>query len=141
MKTSQKGLTLVESEEGLRLQTYLDTVGRATIGYGHLILSGESYTNGITQAEAQSILAIDIEKVENALNALELNLNQNQFDALIDFGFNLGTGALKQLLGHGLAQLPTQIVRWDHAGANVSGPLLKRRQTELALFQTPVTSD
>jgi lysozyme len=138
MKTSQNGLSLIESFEGLRLNVYLDIVNRETIGFGHLILPGESFPDGITKDVAQVILANDVSKVETPLNEWQPNLNQNQFDALVDFGFNLGIGALHQLLSHGLDQLPTQIMEWDHAGGKVVAGLQRRRAAELALFQTPV---
>lgn len=140
MQTSANGFNLIEGFEGLCLQAYQDIVGVETIGYGHRILPTESFPNGITQAQAYTILESDVSKVEAALNGLNLALNQNQFDALIDFGFNLGVGSLKTMLSHGLAQVPTQILRWDHAGTQVVPGLLRRRQQELVLWNTPVAS-
>ncbi len=75
--------------------------------------------------------------VENHLQVyLPSDCTQNQFDALIDFGFNLGCEALETMLGHGWDQVPTQILRWDKAGGQVVPGLAARRQRELILFQT-----
>jgi lysozyme len=139
MKTSQTGISLIESEEGLRLETYNDIVGIATIGYGHKLLKNEEYPNGITQEEAQLMLQADLAHVESYINRLAPSANQNQFDALADFGYNLGVGALQQMLAHGFDQVPNQILSWDHAGGKVVAGLLRRRQAELNLWNTAVT--
>jgi GH24 family phage-related lysozyme (muramidase) len=139
MKTSINGLNFIKSNEGFRSLMYADVAGKSTIGYGHLVLPGESFpVLGITESYAEGLLSQDVQHVEIYLNAAAPTLNQNQFDALIDFGFNLGTGALHFLLGHGLTQIPTQILLWDHAGGVVVEGLLRRRKGELALWETPV---
>ena len=138
MKTSQAGLTLIESSEGLRTETYLDVAGNPTIGYGHLIKPDEDFSAGITQAQAQELLAQDVATAEAAVNAMAPQANQNQFDALVDFTFNLGAGALRTMLGHGWSQVPTQIPRWNQAGGVVHAGLVTRRRAEVVLFETPI---
>ena len=135
MKTSANGLKFIEAQEGIRLKVYLDSIGKPTIGVGHLILPGEDFSGGITQEQAQSLLASDVAKVDEVLTRLAPNLSQNQHDACASFGFNLGVGALRQLLSHGIDQIPVQILKWDHAGGKEVPALLARRQRELALFQ------
>ena len=87
--------------------------GVQTIGIGHKLLPGESFPDGITQDQAQTMLAHDLTFVQNALTVIApASCTQNQWDALCDFGFNLGVGALKTLLAHGWDQVPTQLLRW-----------------------------
>ncbi len=138
MKINETGLKLIEQEEGLRLHVYLDSVGRPTIGYGHLILPGENFSTGLTQAAAEQLLHKDVAVAEEAVNKHAPNANQNQFSALCDFAYNLGTGSLAQMLAHGFDQIPNQILKWDHAGGKELSDLKKRRMAELQLFNTPV---
>jgi len=137
MITSENGYQLIRDNEGFSAHVYADA-GHQAIGYGHDLLPGESYPNGIDEAHAEFLLSADVAKAENALNPLiPEDCTQNQFDALVDFTYNLGAGAVKEMLAHGWSAVPTQIVRWDHAGGQVLPGLLERRQKELALFQTP----
>jgi len=133
VKTSDEGRKFIESNEGLRLDSYRDTVGVLTIGYGHT--DGVHEGVHITEEQADMLLEADLTHVEHALNNLvPANCTQNQFDALVDFGFNLGTGALETLLSHGWDQVPEQIPRWNRAGGKVSTGLSLRRSREVALF-------
>jgi lysozyme len=137
MKTSQNGLTLIEQSEGFRASAYQDVVGVWTIGYGHKIVAGDGFgpASTVTQEKAQAVLANDVQSVENVLNTLiPADCNQNQFDACIDFGLNLGVGALRQMLAHGWDQVAVQILRWNRAGGQVVEGLKRRRQAEVALF-------
>ena len=137
MKTSQNGLTLIEQQEAWEPEEYLDKVGRPTIGYGHLIKPGEHFPDTLTLEQGQELLAQDVAIAEAAVNAMAPQANQNQFDALVDFTFNLGSVALKTMLGHGWDQVPVQIPRWNQAGGEVLSDLVKRRAAEVALFNTP----
>jgi len=134
VRTSSVGINLIKNNEGFRGHVYNDVVGKPTVGYGHLVIPGEDFSAGLTEDQATALLLKDIAHVELYLNAAMGGLYQNEFDALIDFGFNLGVGALHQLLTHGLSQIPTQILLWDHAGGKVVPGLLERRQRELALW-------
>jgi GH24 family phage-related lysozyme (muramidase) len=136
MKTSANGLKFIEEQEGLRLNVYLDSIGKPTIGVGHLVLPGEDFSGGITQEQAYTLLATDVAKIDEVLTRLAPNLTQNQHDALSSFGFNLGVGSLRMLLAHGIDQIPEQILRWDKAGGKEVPALLARRQRELSLFQS-----
>jgi lysozyme len=134
MTTSKNGLTFIKELEGTKLVVYLDSAGRPTIGTGHLIKPGESFPNGITMEENDTILVEDVKEVEKGL--IYLRLNQNQYDSLVSFGFNLGLGSLKQLLSHGLDQIPVQILKWNHAGGRESKGLTARRIAEKNLYLT-----
>jgi len=137
---SGNGLSLTESFEGLVLTAYQDQVGVWTVGYGH---TGSDVTPGltITQEQAQDLLAQDVSgAVACVNNAVTVSLTQNQFDALVDFVFNLGCGAftgstlLRNLNAGDFAGAAAQFNRWDRAGGQVVAGLLRRRQAETALF-------
>ena len=140
MKTSANGLALIERSEGLRTSVYADAVGVLTCGWGHVVKpeDGLNLTSTITLEQAQAFLQRDVEAVENVLNTLiPPDCTQNQFDACCDFAYNLGVGALRTMLGHGWDQVPTQMLRWVHAGSEILPGLVTRRQAEADLFNTP----
>jgi lysozyme len=135
-----KGLALTEQFEGCRLTAYQDQVGVWTIGYGH---TGPEVCAemAITQEQAQDLLAKDVSSATECVNnAVMVELMQEEFDALVDFVFNLGGGAFRQstllrLLNAGnFASAAAQFAQWDRAGGAVVAGLLRRRQAETALF-------
>jgi GH24 family phage-related lysozyme (muramidase) len=143
--TGAGGLALIKSFEGLRLEKYKDAVGKWTIGYGHLILPDEKFPHAITEAEAEALLRTDLLMTERGVHkAVTVALNQNQFDALVAFTFNLGAGNLQsstllKLLNQGeYAQAADQFLRWNKAGGKVLAGLTRRREAERALFLKPV---
>ncbi|ANR79919.1 muraminidase [Kosakonia sacchari] len=143
--TGAGGLALIKSFEGLRLEKYKDAVGKWTIGYGHLILPDEKFPHAITEAEAEALLRTDLLMTERGVHkAVTVDLNQNQFDALVAFTFNLGAGNLQsstllKLLNQGeYAQAADQFLRWNKAGGKVLAGLTRRREAERALFVKPV---
>jgi lysozyme len=95
VKLSVEGLQLIKQQEGFRSRTYLDVAGFPTIGYGHRLIHPGSFPDGISEAEAAEILASDVRDAEQAVERLvKVALTQGQFDALVDFCFNLGSGRL-----------------------------------------------
>jgi lysozyme len=128
------GLQLIESFEGLRLQSYQDSVGVWTIGYGHT--RGVAQGQVITQPQAEAFLQQDLGVAEGAVNGLGLTLTDNQFAALVSFAFNLGGGNLAKLLKNGLAAVPDRILLFDHAGGKQLPGLTRRRTAERALYLT-----
>ncbi|WP_019104081.1 lysozyme [Chromobacterium haemolyticum] len=140
MKTSAKGIALIQKSEGLRLKAYQDSVGVWTIGYGH---TGPDVTSAlvITHDQADALLARDLEKFEAGIMRLvKVQFNQNQFDALVSFAYNLGLGALQgstllRLLNAGdYAGAAAQLPRWNKAGGKELPGLTRRRAAEQALF-------
>ena len=139
---SGNGLALTEQFESCRLTAYQDQVGVWTIGYGH---TGPDVTPKltITQSQAETLLAHDVGRAADCVNkAVTIELTQNEFDALVDFVFNVGTGAfagstlLRVLNAGNLDAAASQFDLWDHAGGAVVAGLLRRRQAETALFNT-----
>lgn len=93
MKTSKEGLEAIVQREGLRLAAYLDTKGIPTIGVGH---TGPEVKLGLvwTKDQVLDALAKDVATAEAIINKkVTVPINQNQFDALVSFTFNVGTGA------------------------------------------------
>ncbi len=139
---SDNGMNLTKQFEGLRLSAYADQVGVWTIGYGH---TGPGVHAGltITQDQADAFLASDISGAVTCVNHLVTSaINQNQFDAMVDFVFNLGCASLAsstllRFVNTGdFASAAGQFQRWDHAGGVVVPGLLRRRQAEATLFST-----
>lgn len=148
MKTSPRGLELIESFESLRLTaywdgTYLDqakTQKRWSIGWGHT--GGVKEFNTCTPEQAEVWQAEDVAEAEDSIGSLvKVPLTQNQFDALASFVFNVGSGAfenstLLKLLNAGSYQLAAiEFPRWDHDNGQVSAGLLRRRDAEQELFR------
>jgi GH24 family phage-related lysozyme (muramidase) len=89
----------------------------------------------ITQEQADAYLAQDITKYEKSVNATGLKLNQNQFDALVSFTYNCGSGNLKKLItGRSLDQIADAMLSYNKAAGQVLAGLTRRRQAEHDLF-------
>lgn len=140
MTYSKTGLALTEGFEGLRLNAYYDLRGVMTIGYGH---TGPDVTPGmvITQAQAEGLLASDIESASSCVNtAIAVSLTQPEFDALTDFVYNVGCHAfcgstLRRLLNAGdYRGAMLQFMNWDWAGGVKVAGLLRRREAEAQEF-------
>lgn len=136
---SEKGLDLIKQFEGCRLKAYQDSVGVWTIGYGHT--SGVKSGQTITQAQATAYLKEDCATAEKAVNSYDriYNWSQNQFDALVSFTFNCGSGNLKTLLNSGkrtIAEISAKITAYNKAGGKVLAGLTNRRNAEKALFDS-----
>lgn len=139
MKISQKGIDLIKKFEGCKLFAYRDSVGILTIGYGHTknVVSGQA----ITQQQAEQFLKEDIEPIEKALNAMNINFTQNAFDALCSWIFNLGLGSFNSstmkkyiILRKSDIEITDQMVRWFNAGGKPLLGLKKRRTKEANMF-------
>ena len=142
---SKAGIQLTERFEGCRLAAYPDTGGVWTIGYGH--------THGVhegmvcTPPQAEAWLREDIQVAADAVNRLvQISLKQPEFDALVDFVFNLGAGAfarstmLKDINAGNLAAAALQFPLWDRDAGRVLAGLLHRRLAEEAEFNEERTA-
>ena len=140
MEISQEGLSLIKKFEGCKLQSYKCADGVWTIGYGST--NGIEEGMEISQERADMLLLEDVEVFEKAVNELvEVPLEQNQFDSLISWTFNLGptnlknSTLLKVLNNKNYDEVPTQIKRWNKAGGKVLQGLIRRRAAEALLFE------
>lgn len=141
MKLSAAGLDLVKRSEGFRSHIYFDTAGFPTIGYGHRLEPNEHYPDGITEPQAEIILLWDVHEAEKAVERLvEVPLSQGQFDALVDFTFNLGVARLgsstllRELNHQRYDVAANELLRWDHSGTEELEGLKERRRAERALW-------
>ena len=142
MKFSLAGMELLKRSEGFRSRVYLDAARLPTIGYGHRLLHPESFPAGVDEAQASEILAADVREAEQAVERLvKVALTQGQFDALVDFCFNLGahrlaSSTLLTVLNHGrYDEAVEQLLRWDHAGGEELPALRERREAEAVLWR------
>ena len=120
METSKEGIALIKKFEGCELSSYICSGGVQTIGYGH---------------------TKDVKDGDTCTPEEEVDLTQNQFDALVSWTFNLGWGALssstllKVLNDENYKGVPEQIKRWNMAGGKVLDGLVRRREAEALLFE------
>lgn len=175
MRCTDAGLNLIKSHEGVRLTAYLCPANRLTIGYGHVLLpkwdfglfhhiSATELARMVTECETRSrvtqeaqvvlrirqdqadeLLAKDVQQTAHFLNSVLPPLNQNQFDALVSFVFNVGQGnfatsTLRKKLGFGdMAAAANEFPRWVYG--RVKGKktklngLVTRRAAEKSLFE------
>ena len=140
-RTGAQGIDLIKHFEGLRLNRYLDAVGKPTIGYGHLILPHERFDRPLTASAAQALLKQDLRSAERALcRLLHVPITQQQFDALMSFVFNLGAGRLRSstllryLNASATSRAADQFLVWNRAGGRPLAGLTCRRQAERKLF-------
>ena len=136
---SDAGLKFTESFESCKLVAYLDQGGVATLGWGHI--RGVRIGDKCTQEQADKWLREDIGDAEAAVNRLvNVPLTQNQFDALVDFTFNLGAGNLEKstllrlLNKKQYQQAADEFPKWNRAGGFVRAGLTRRRMAERELF-------
>lgn len=142
MRVSQKGIDLIKKFEGIRLTAYVCPAGVLTIGYGH---TGSDVKPGmrITEEEAEKLLWKDTESAQQTVSSfVTAKLNQNEYDALVSFTFNVGPTAfvnstLLRLLNHGADRkvVAAEFGRWVKAGGDEAIPgLVRRRDEEKKLF-------
>ena len=136
---SNKGLNLIKKYEGCRLTAYKDIGGVWTIGYGHT--KGVKCGMRISQKQADNYLQEDCLKFVRHVNKYmdEYNFNQNQFDALVSFAFNIGN--INQLTDNGTRSIKTisnKIPQYCNCNGKKVQGLLNRRLAEKKLFDTKV---
>ena len=141
MNISPKGIALIKEFEGLRLKAYLCPGGVWTIGYGHTASVKPGMV--ISEAQAEEYLKADLVRFERYLNGLGLALNQNQFDALISFIYNAGTGNFSNstLLRKVRANpqdnsIVDEFLRWVYSKGRVLPGLQRRRLAEMKLYSS-----
>lgn len=137
MRISENGKRLIKSFEGLRLKAYkvLDSEKYYTIGYGHY---GQDIIKDmlITVATADKLFDADIKKYEKAVNDFKFSftLNQNQFDALTSFCYNLGVNILSDFKGMNAKQIASEMLLYVNANGTRLEGLVTRRKKEVELF-------
>lgn len=154
---SDSGLAALIAREGSSAAMYRDSTGLPTIGVGHLLTKDELASGkiqikgqtvhwrgaGLSKRQIADLLDQDTDAVETAVNTLvTVPLDQNQFDALVSFIFNVGVGAfthstLRCKLNTGdYAAVPTELRRWKYSAGKIVFGLIDRRETEAAQWQS-----
>ena len=142
-KSSKSGTQLTESFEGCRFTAYVPRPGdKWTIAYGHTRGVYEGMT--CTQEQADAWLVEDRQLCEDWINAhVSFDLTQHEFDALVDFSFNLGienlhqSTLLRKLNAGDVEGAAQEFEKWVRAGGVVMAGLVRRRLAEKQEFQTP----
>jgi lysozyme len=146
MEVSKEGIAHLKKVESFRNNPYLDTSDVPTIGFGFTY-----YTNGkrvtmqdspITLKEGLAMLKVIMKDFENAVNRLVTsNINQNQFDALVSFSYNIGEGAFNEStllervnINPNDPSIEEQFKRWKYSGGRISNGLIRRRKQEIYLY-------
>lgn len=158
-QVSQEAIDFIKSFEAFRANLYNDPAGHCSIGYGHLVHRGNcdgrdsesGFTGGITEERATEMLRAHVAGVEGVVNeAVTVQLNQHQFDALVSFAYNVGTGRgpcpdgtgflgstlLCRLNAGEYDAVPTELARWNRAGGKVLPGLTRRRAAEGRMFSS-----
>jgi len=140
IRISEEGISLIKEFEGYREGVYLDSAGKRTIGYGHLIRNDERFEK-LTREEAEKILLNDIADAEKTIkNNVKIRLNQGQYDALVSLVYNIGKNnflkstLLKKLNSGDYYNAGKEFERWIYAGGKKIPGLKKRREREMQLF-------
>jgi GH24 family phage-related lysozyme (muramidase) len=161
MHVSPQAIDFIKSFEAFRGELYNDPAGHCSIGYGHLVHRGTcdgsaaeaEFNSGITEARATDMLRAHLSTVEDVVNeAVTVNLTQNQFDALVSFAYNVGSGRrgtasqpgtgflgstlLSRLNAGDYSAVPTEMARWNRAGGRVLPGLTRRRVAEGRMFSS-----
>jgi len=140
----QSGIVLIRSFETCRLVAYQDQRGIWTIGWGH---TGPEVVEGLvwTQSQADTVFSKDtMNAVLGVIRSVDVAINQNQFDALVSFTYNVGIGSeghstmVKLINQSQFAAAAAQFPLWNHCAGVVDAGLTRRRAAERALFETPV---
>lgn len=145
MTTGKNGIQLIEEFEGFKPKMYKDAVGLPTIGFGTLIDTADEkwlLTATITKEQAEDLLRKELVMIENKLKLMVTTMiNQNQYDALVSFAYNLGVYNLKTstLLkkvnkNPADATIRKEFAKWVNAGGKVLPGLVRRRQAEADLY-------
>ncbi|WP_312148845.1 lysozyme [Empedobacter sp.] len=146
MNTGKKGLELIKKYEGFYPKPYRDPIGIPTIGYGATYYPDKKKVTmqdkPLTEKQASELLAEMLKVYENQVALLVRKpINQNQFDALVSFAYNLGATNLskstllkKVNVNPNDKSIADEFVKWNRAGGKVLNGLTKRRKDEGALY-------
>jgi len=140
MKISERGINFIQHFEGFYSKPYYCPAGVLTIGFGTVIKKG-MYVDGITKEQATELMMNELNKNERSINRLiKVELNQNQFDALCSFVYNLGAGSLqvstlrKKLNNGEYLDAANEFLKWVYGGGKKLKGLVRRRLAEREMF-------
>jgi len=150
-KTSNKGIDLIKSFEGFKSKPYKCSAGVPTIGYGATFYPSTNEKVTLQDKEISELQAVEL--LQNMLTGYEKSvdsfcrddINQNQFDALVSFAYNLGSNSLKNStllkkvnLNPNDESIKLEFMKWVKAGGQTLKGLVRRREAEATLYFTPI---
>lgn len=141
---SEEWLDKLKEFEGYRSKAYKCPAGVWTIGYGST--GPHAFEGAVIDKEgAERLLREDLKRFENCVNDFfkSVRLGQHQFDALVDFAFNCGTGALrrstlaKKVLANpdNIEGIAAEFRKWNKGGGKVLNGLVRRREAEIEWYK------
>ena len=145
-KTGKAGIELIKRFEGFRAAPYRCPANVPTIGYGNTYYpDGKKVTlqdTPITEARATELLLILLDSFEKSVDSFcRDDINQNQFDALVSFCYNVGAGNLKSStllkkvnVNPSDPTIAAEFMRWNKAGGKTLPGLVRRREAEAELY-------
>ena len=145
-KTGTAGVEIIKSMEGFRSAPYKCPAGIPTIGYGATFYpDGKKVTmadKAITEQEGTTLLQIMLVSFEKYVDSYcRDDINQNQFDALVSFAYNLGPSNLKSStllkkvnLNPEDETIHLEFMKWVKAGGKTLKGLVRRREAESQLY-------
>ena len=145
MTTSKAGLDIIKEFEGFRSKPYLDIGGVPTIGYGttrHGNRDVQMDDIAMSKKVASNILENQVNSnyAKEVSHAIQVDVTQNQFDAMVSFAYNVGIYGFKKStllkkLNHGKKiKASKEFGKWIHVNGKVSKGLKIRRKKEAELF-------
>lgn len=141
--TSPEGVDFIKEFETFEAEVYTCPAGIPTIGYGRVVRNRADYPARITEAHALELLAADLEWAEEAVKKnIRVDLEQCEFDALVSFTFNAGSGALqsstaRRRINRGDFEGGMEALQWWHKGGRPKKSLpglVRRRLWEAGAF-------
>lgn len=150
MKVSPKGIKFIRQEEGCRLRAYQNPGDKPTIGVGATFYEdGSAVKMGdvISQDRADALLSFHLRMFEKGVeDAVTVLINQNQFDALVSFAFNIGLGAFRKStllkkvnVNPNDPEIRNEFYKWISKGKPFEAVLVRRRKHEADLFYSKPT--
>jgi lysozyme len=143
---SQKGLDLIKQFEGLKLKPYLCPANIATVGFGNTYYPDGTKVKltdtAITAQKAEELLKFLVQSYEKGVDSFcRDDINQNQFDALTSFAYNVGVGNLQKStlikkvnLNPNDPAIRLEFMKWNKGAGKVLAGLTRRRQAEADLY-------
>lgn len=146
MKVSSKGIELIKEFEGFSNSAYLCSAGKWTIGYGNTFWEDKTPVkkgDEISKTKATELITkIANEFARDVATLIQIDVTQNQFDALVSLAYNIGLGAFKsstllnQLNKGNFIGAGQEFLRWDKSNGKPLLGLTRRREREKLLFDS-----
>lgn len=148
MKLNNDGYNLIKSFEGLSLKPYRCQANISTIGFGNTYYENNVKVQmsdaPITKKRAEDLLKVSADRYASKVdNLVHKPVTQNQFNALVSFAYNVGSGALasstllkKVNVNPNDAMIAKEFLKWNKAGGVVLQGLITRRIKESQIYFT-----